>query len=112
MVLRSLHSRRGKLTGVKVVGYGSLPLPASTGKAMTKESTSFNFERALQELEELVGRMEQGELSLEDSLKAFERGIELTRGCQQALKEAEQKVEILISKGDQVRAVPFEAQDQ
>ncbi|HEX5515251.1 MAG TPA: exodeoxyribonuclease VII small subunit [Gammaproteobacteria bacterium] len=79
---------------------------------MSTESTTFDFEHALKELEELVGRMEQGDLSLEESLKAFERGIELTRGCQQALKEAEQKVEILISKGDQLRAVPFEEQNQ
>lgn len=79
---------------------------------MTAESANFNFEHALKELEELVGRMEQGDLSLEESLKAFERGIELTRNCQQALKEAEQKVEILINKGDQARAVPFEQQNQ
>jgi exodeoxyribonuclease VII small subunit len=75
---------------------------------MTGESEAFDFERALKELEELVSRMEQGDLSLEESLKSFERGIELTRTCQQALKEAEQKVEILISKGNDVRAVPFE----
>jgi len=75
---------------------------------MTPESNGFDFERALKELEELVGRMERGDLSLEESLKSFERGIELTRACQQALKEAEQKVEILISKGDDIRAVPFE----
>lgn len=82
------------------------------GSTMTAEREAFDFERALKELEELVGRMEQGDLPLEESLKAFERGIELTRACQQALKEAEQKVEILISKGDQIRAVPFEEQNQ
>ncbi|RFA38861.1 exodeoxyribonuclease VII small subunit [Alkalilimnicola ehrlichii] len=58
----------------------------------------FNFERSLQELETLVSKMEQGELSLEESLKAFERGVELTRSCQQALQAAEQKVEILLKK--------------
>ncbi len=79
---------------------------------MTAEREAFDFEHALKELEELVGRMEQGDLPLEESLKAFERGVELTRACQQALKEAEQKVEILISKGDQIRAVPFEDQGQ
>lgn len=79
---------------------------------MTAESENFNFEQALKELEELVGRMEQGDLSLEESLKAFERGIELTRNCQQALQEAEQKVEILINKSDQARAVPFEEDNQ
>ncbi len=57
-----------------------------------------NFETALEELETLVERMEEGESSLEDSLKDFERGIELTRSCQTALAEAEQKVEILLKK--------------
>jgi len=57
-----------------------------------------NFETALEELETLVERMEDGESSLEDSLKDFERGIELTRSCQTALAEAEQKVEILLIK--------------
>jgi exodeoxyribonuclease VII small subunit len=57
-----------------------------------------NFETALEELETLVERMENGESSLEDSLKDFERGIELTRSCQTALAEAEQKVEILLKK--------------
>lgn len=54
-----------------------------------------SFEEALSELEDLVERMERGELSLEDSLHSFERGVELTRTCQQALKAVEQKVQIL-----------------
>ncbi len=73
---------------------------------------SFNFEGSLEELEALVARMEQGELSLEDSLQAFERGIELTRACQQALATAEQKVEILIQKGEQLQTAPFGSHDQ
>jgi exodeoxyribonuclease VII small subunit len=109
--IRSQAAAIPKLTATKAVGYGCPP-SASTGKTMTAEPANFNFEHALKELEELVGRMEQGDLSLEESLKAFERGIELTRSCQQALKEAEQKVEILINKGDQARAVPFEEQNQ
>lgn len=60
-----------------------------------KETRPPNFEKALKELEQLVERLEQGELSLEDSLKQFERGIALTRSCQLALREAEQKVQIL-----------------
>ena len=52
----------------------------------------------MRELEELVERLEQGDLSLEESLAAFERGVTLTRTCQSALKEAEQKVEILLKK--------------
>jgi exodeoxyribonuclease VII small subunit len=67
---------------------------------VTKTGT-FNFELALDELETLVKHMEQGEATLEDSLKNFERGIELTRRCQTALTEAEQKVEILLQKDNQ-----------
>ena len=57
----------------------------------------FNFEKALENLDQLVSSMENGELSLEDSLKAFETGIKLTRECQTALKEAEQKIQILMN---------------
>jgi len=63
-----------------------------------KKTDTFDFETALDELEALVERMEQGESGLEDSLKDFERGIELTRACQSALQEAEQKVQILLQK--------------
>ena len=55
-----------------------------------------DFEKSLTELETIVERMEQGELSLDESLKQFERGVALTRSCQQALQQAEQKVEILL----------------
>ncbi len=55
------------------------------------------FEEALSELESLVETMEKGELSLEESLASFERGVALTRICQQALKTAEQKIEILMA---------------
>jgi exodeoxyribonuclease VII small subunit len=54
-----------------------------------------DFETALAELEALVDRMEAGEMSLEDSLKAFERGVKLTRHCQSALRTAELKVKML-----------------
>ncbi len=57
-----------------------------------------DFETAMRDLEELVARLEQGDLSLEESLAAFERGVMLTRACQTALKDAEQKVEILLKK--------------
>ena len=53
-----------------------------------KQQSEFNFEEALQELERLVSSMEEGELSLEDSMKAFEKGIKLTRECQTALQKA------------------------
>ena len=65
---------------------------------MTKDQpkSAFNFEASLAELEALVKQMEQGDLTLEDSLAAFERGISLTRGCQTALAQAEQKVNVLM----------------
>jgi len=55
----------------------------------------------MSELESLVERLEGGDLPLEDSLKTFERGVTLTRSCQLALKEAEQKVEVLLKKAGQ-----------
>lgn len=61
-----------------------------------KKAASFDFEKALEELEDLVTAMEEGEMSLEESLQAFEKGIKLTRECQGALKQAEQKVQVLL----------------
>lgn len=55
-----------------------------------------DFEKSLAELEQIVARMEGGDLSLEQSLQQFERGVALARECQQALQVAEQKVEILL----------------
>lgn len=68
-----------------------------------------DFETALAELESLVEKMEQGDLSLDESLKQFERGVELTRACQTALKEAEQKVQILLEKDGQAELEPFQS---
>jgi len=62
---------------------------------MSKKTSPLNFEAALAELEQLVERMETGEMSLEESLQAFERGVVLTRDCQKALKEAELRVQAL-----------------
>ncbi|SFV86987.1 Exodeoxyribonuclease VII small subunit [hydrothermal vent metagenome] len=55
----------------------------------------FNFNKGLEELETIVQTMEAGDLSLEDSLKYFEEGVKLTRQCQTALSEAEQKIALL-----------------
>ena len=63
---------------------------------MPRKPSAIDFERSLRELEALVEKMEAGNLSLEESLKYFERGIGLTRLCQKALAEAEQKVRILL----------------
>ncbi len=77
----------------------------------TKSKSRFKFESALEELEQLVEQMEEGELSLEDSLKHFERGVALTRACQQALKDAEQKVQILLEKDGGATEEPFSDND-
>jgi exodeoxyribonuclease VII small subunit len=74
---------------------------------MTKKSKSFDFEDALANLEALVEAMEEGDLSLEESLKAFEQGIKLTRECQQALDQAEQKVQLLVKAGELPEAEPY-----
>ncbi|MDO9169497.1 MAG: exodeoxyribonuclease VII small subunit [Methylobacter sp.] len=74
---------------------------------MPKKKTTTLFEDSLVELEQLVNQLEQGELSLEDSLKSFERGVNLTRTCQKALQEAEQKVQILIEKNGTQTLEPF-----
>ncbi len=65
---------------------------------MSKDDETFRFETALAELEQLVEAMEGDDLSLEQALKHFERGVQLTKSCQRALGEAEQKVRILVEK--------------
>lgn len=67
---------------------------------MARKRTAVDFEKALAELEARVHQLESGDLSLEEALKAFEEGIRLTRDCQQALTEAEQKVQLLLEKAD------------
>jgi len=74
---------------------------------MSRRKSASHFEEAMEELEKLVEQMERGELSLEESLKSFERGIKLTRTCQQALQDAEQKVQILLEKNGEQSLEPF-----
>lgn len=59
---------------------------------MTK---TINFEKSITELQTIVQQLENGELTLEESLKQFEKGINLARQCQDALTKAEQKIELL-----------------
>ena len=73
-----------------------------------KKTESPSFEDSLSELEALVERMEGGEMTLEESLGAFERGIALTRHCQQALQAAEQRVEILTRNDPDAETEPFD----
>ena len=70
-----------------------------------------DFEKSLAELESLVERLESGQLSLDDSLKQFKRGVELTRHCQGVLEQARQTVEQLLDTGDESTAAPLDNGD-
>lgn len=70
---------------------------ASKGKSPdASQDSPIQFEQSLAELEQLVQQLEAGDLSLEDALQQFERGVQLTKQCQQALSAAEQKVQVLL----------------
>ncbi|MFZ6047568.1 exodeoxyribonuclease VII small subunit [Pseudomonas sp. CR3202] len=79
---------------------------------MARKKATPDFEQSLADLQALVERLESGELSLEDSLSAFEQGIRLTRECQAALNQAEQKVQILLERDGQLEEAPFDADEQ
>ncbi len=77
------------------------------GKKMAEEK----FEDALGKLEEIVKKMEGGDLSLDESLKAFEEGIRLSRFCAEKLDEAERRVEVLLKTEGGFEAKPFEEKE-
>jgi len=84
-----------------------------TNMAATEKSNDLSgLEKSLEELEALVVRLESGDLPLEQALKEFERGVKLTRQCQAALTEAEQKVEILLKKTATAEPSPFADSDE
>ncbi len=70
-----------------------------------------NLEKALADLEDLVEELESGDLPLEKAMKKFEEGIKLTRSCQAALKDAEQKVQVLLKSAGGESLEDFEAED-
>jgi exodeoxyribonuclease VII small subunit len=76
--------------------------------ASAKNPPAVDFEHSLDELEQLVARMEGGEQSLDESLASFERGIGLYRHCQQSLEKAELRVRLLLDPDAPERAEPFE----
>jgi exodeoxyribonuclease VII small subunit len=79
------------------------------GRAVPKKQQhSPSFEESLNELESLVETLERGDLSLDESLKTFERGVELTRICQQSLQKAEQKIQLLSEKNSNAELEPFD----
>jgi len=76
-----------------------------------QEPQPLDFEAAMRDLEALVERLEHGDLPLEESLAAFERGVALTRNCQAALKQAQQKVDILLKKAGEPQIEEFGADE-
>ena len=87
--------------------YRGASLVGPTRMSTSEKNGLGGLEKSLEELEALVTRMESGDLPLEQALKEFERGVKLTRQCQAALQEAEQKVEILLRKTEQAEPSPF-----
>jgi exodeoxyribonuclease VII small subunit len=72
-----------------------------------------DFEKSLGRLEEVVKRLENTELSLDEAMKLFEEGVKLSRECQKQLEEAEGRVEILLKRADgKISAEPFETEDE
>ncbi|MDH5218326.1 MAG: exodeoxyribonuclease VII small subunit [Gammaproteobacteria bacterium] len=76
---------------------------------MAKKAKPANFEQSMSDLESIVTQMEKGDMSLEESLAAFEKGVELTRHCQTSLKDAEQRISILVEKASGDSVEPFES---
>ncbi|BFM22007.1 exodeoxyribonuclease VII small subunit [Gilvimarinus japonicus] len=78
---------------------------------MPAKKKSLDLETSLSELESIVAQMETGELTLEQSLAAFEQGIKLTRDCQTRLQQAEQQVQMLIEQNGEPTLTDFDAQE-
>ena len=74
---------------------------------MATKKTDINFEKALEELEGIVENLESGDLSLENSLKSFEKGIKLARQCQEQLSKAELQVQKLIEENGELKTTPL-----
>ncbi len=92
-------------------GSDSSPGETTSGSADAAADGS-SFETALEQLEAIVDRLEQGELELEDALRAFEAGVALTRRCAQQLSDAERRIEVLVREGESWEARPFEEPEE
>lgn len=77
-----------------------------------KAEAPVSFENALQQLEQIVSRLESGELPLEEALNEFERGVQLARSSQQTLQAAEQRVQILLSDDKDAPLTPFTPENE
>jgi len=71
-----------------------------------------SFEESLQELERIVEKLENGQLSLDESLALFEKGIQLVKECNTRLKNAQQKVEKLIEENGELKSEPFDLKEE
>jgi len=79
---------------------------------MPKETPEkLSFEESINTLDGLVNKLESGDLSLEESLEAFEKGIHLTKQCQQHLSNAQQKVSMLVGEDDNLQLVDFDTNE-
>ena len=88
-------------------------MQARQGAGIQKMPEAPDFETALKRLEEIVKKLENGELSLDSALELFEEGIKLSRFCHSKLEQAERRVEILLKNNSgQPQAVPFETEDE
>jgi exodeoxyribonuclease VII small subunit len=85
--------------------------PEVAGSPVKDAQRPPDFEKSLAELEALVERMEDGELSLEESLAAFEQGVRLTQDCQKALTEAQQRVQVLMQQDGGAKFLPFAGEE-
>jgi exodeoxyribonuclease VII small subunit len=83
---------------------------AEKEKNTSEVNKDVSFEKAVEELNEIVDILEGGQAPLEEAMELFKRGIELTKICQNKLDSAEQKITKLIDDGDEVKEVPFEAE--
>ena len=95
----------------------SKPDPADSELSASEEGSlepGLSFEGALEQLEETVGRLEEGEMPLEEALGLFENGVKLSRQCAETLEAAERRIEILVGDrgdGDALKAEPFETDE-
>lgn len=79
---------------------------------MPDENNDMSFEESLEKLEEIVGQLEQGDLTLDESLKTFEYGIKLVQRCNHKLGMAEQKIEELIEENSELKTKPFTEREE
>jgi exodeoxyribonuclease VII small subunit len=95
----------------KLSGFPLQSISTQGAQGLVRDNKAPDFEEALAELESLVERLERGDLPLDEALKTFERGVELTRHCQSSLKAAQQKVEILLKRGSATSVEAFRPED-